>query len=262
MANARSSESRQVNDIQAMLSGCENVPKVCVHTTPKYRTPRRLISVKIRLKTYPNKWKLIPAITVCPRALLFRRDEFRRPCSDTHQPNSQLVGYVAEPKRHGDLEEQTHGCQRITRQGSEPKAVDDRGRIRVESSLRSVVAESDQKVNPKPPVAELQSMKCCQRSATIRLVLLLTAFLNDDRPMCFFFLPFMGSSMTTRDFKMCSSLSVKKLVLGKKVLLGFLKESGRKKPRIAPLAIVNAPIKANNQNQPGLPPTPRMCRIP
>jgi hypothetical protein len=74
IANARSSESRQVRDIQAMLRGCENVPNVCVQTTPKYRTPRMLISVKIRLKTYPSKWRLIPAMTVCPRAFLYNEE--------------------------------------------------------------------------------------------------------------------------------------------------------------------------------------------
>jgi hypothetical protein len=35
MARARTSESSQVSDIQAMFKGCEKVPNVCVHTTPK-----------------------------------------------------------------------------------------------------------------------------------------------------------------------------------------------------------------------------------
>lgn len=50
IASALSSESSHVSDIQVMLSGCEKVPKVWVHTTPKYRNPRLLISVKMRLK--------------------------------------------------------------------------------------------------------------------------------------------------------------------------------------------------------------------
>lgn len=51
MARARSSESSHVRDNQVTLSGCGNVPKICVQTTPKYRTPRRSCSsVKVRLK--------------------------------------------------------------------------------------------------------------------------------------------------------------------------------------------------------------------
>jgi len=177
-------------------------------------------------------------------------------------PNSQLVGNVTETKRNGDLQEQTHGRQRIARQSSEAKTVDDRGRVRVESSLGSVVAKGNQEVDPEPPVAKLPSMRARQPSTINSRILRLTAFLNDAKPICFFFLPFMGSSMTTRDLRICSSRSVKKLVLGKNVLLGFLNESGKNKPRTTPLAMVNAPIRANNQNHPGLPPTPRICRIP
>jgi hypothetical protein len=35
IARALSSESSHAKDIHAMFNGCENVPKVCVHTTPK-----------------------------------------------------------------------------------------------------------------------------------------------------------------------------------------------------------------------------------
>jgi len=35
MARARSSESVHVSDIHVMFSGWENVPKICVQTTPK-----------------------------------------------------------------------------------------------------------------------------------------------------------------------------------------------------------------------------------
>lgn len=72
MARARTSESSQVSDIQVMLRGWENVPKVCVQMTAKYLTPRRLSGklVKERLKMYPIKWQVRPATTVSPRWLL------------------------------------------------------------------------------------------------------------------------------------------------------------------------------------------------
>jgi hypothetical protein len=83
IARARCSESSQAKDIHAMFRGWEKVPNVCVHTTPKYLTPRLpLSSVKIRLKMYPRRWKLRPAITVCPR--LLKRSET--------QLNAQDVG--------------------------------------------------------------------------------------------------------------------------------------------------------------------------
>jgi hypothetical protein len=86
--------------------------------------------------------------------------------------------------------------------------------------------------------------------------------LNELSPICFFFFPFIGSSNKTLDLRICNSLFVKKLTFGKNVLRGFLNESGSRNPRTNPLAIVKAPMSANNQNQPGLPPTPRMWRIP
>lgn len=91
---------------------------------------------------------------------------------------------------------------------------------------------------------------------------MLTSFLKAARPIRFFFLPFAGSSMRTRALRMCSSLSVKILTFGKNVLVGFLKESGRKKPKMKPLKQVKPPISTNSQNQPGLPATPLMWRIP
>jgi len=90
----------------------------------------------------------------------------------------------------------------------------------------------------------------------------LTSFLKAARPILFFFLPFIGSSSRTRELRMCSSLSVKMLTFGKKVLCGLLNESGRKKPRINPLRQVNPPMSTNSQNQPARPATPLMWRIP
>jgi hypothetical protein len=72
MARARSSESVQVRDIQAMLRGCEKVAKVWVQTIPKYLAPLRLSpnSVKPRLKMLPRRWQLRPTMTVSGRRLL------------------------------------------------------------------------------------------------------------------------------------------------------------------------------------------------
>ncbi|KAG9868715.1 hypothetical protein KCU77_g1, partial [Aureobasidium melanogenum] len=50
--------------------------------------------------------------------------------------------------------------------------------------------------------------------------------------------------------------------LGKNVEQGLRNESGRKKPKIKPQKQVKPPMRTNSQNHPGLPATPRMCRIP
>lgn len=110
MARARSSESVHVRDIQAMFSGCGKVPNVCVHTTPKYRTPRRpRSSVKIRLKTYPRRCRLKPAMTVSPRLLLF---VLEGPVSNMLVNTRgfwfdlQTIRYDTEAERHWDLKEE------------------------------------------------------------------------------------------------------------------------------------------------------------
>lgn len=70
MASDLSSGSLHARDIQVMFSGCGRLAKVCVHTTPKYRTPRMPSSVKPRLKLYPIMCSKMPAMTVSPRLLL------------------------------------------------------------------------------------------------------------------------------------------------------------------------------------------------
>lgn len=72
----------------------------------------------------------------------------------------------------------------------------------------------------------------------------------------------MGSSMVTRVRRMWISRSVKMRRRGKKELCGFLNESGRNTPSTRPLARVKPPMMTKSQNQPGWPPTPRMCRMP
>src|SRR5690349_21844260 len=83
-----------------------------------------------------------------------------------------------------------------------------------------------------------------------------TAFLKAPRPIFFFFFPFIGSSRRTRVWRMCNSLSLKILTLGRNVLRGFLKESGKQQPKTTPLRTVKAPIRTKSQNQPALSPTP------
>lgn len=61
---------------------------------------------------------------------------------------------------------------------------------------------------------------------------------------------------------MCSSRSENQDFRGKNVLLGFAKESGRKKPYMNPEAMVKPPIRMKSQNQPGRLATPRIWRIP
>lgn len=62
--------------------------------------------------------------------------------------HSQVVGDVAEHIRHGDLNEETDRGEGVTGQWSETKAGNDGGGVCVECSLRAVVAEGDEEVDP------------------------------------------------------------------------------------------------------------------
>jgi hypothetical protein len=74
--------------------------------------------------------------------------------------DSHAVRDVTETERDRDLEEQTDGSQGIARQWGEAEAVDDRWRIGVERSLRSVVGQGDEEVDPQAPVGELRGVPC------------------------------------------------------------------------------------------------------
>lgn len=159
MARARSSESVHVRDIQAMFSGCGKVPNVCVHTTPKYRTPRRpRSSVKILLNTYPRRCRLRPAITVSPRLLLYA---WESPVSIMPINlwglwlDLQTIRYDTEAEGHWDLKEETDRCEGIAGESREAEAADDGRRVGIKGTLRAVVAERDEEVDPEAPVREL-----------------------------------------------------------------------------------------------------------
>lgn len=62
--------------------------------------------------------------------------------------DSQVVGDVAEHVRHGDLNEETDRGEGVTGQWGETKAGNDGGGVCVKCSLRTVVAECDEEVDP------------------------------------------------------------------------------------------------------------------
>lgn len=68
-----------------------------------------------------------------------------------------VVGNPAEGEGHGNLEEETNGCHGVASEGSKAEAADDGRRVGVESTLRSVVAESNEEMSPKTPVGELDT---------------------------------------------------------------------------------------------------------
>jgi hypothetical protein len=74
--------------------------------------------------------------------------------------DSHAVRHITETERNRDLEEQTDGSQGVTRQRGESEAVDDRWRIGVERSLRSVVGQGDEEMDPQAPVGELRGVPC------------------------------------------------------------------------------------------------------
>lgn len=180
----------------------------------------------------------------------------------------QVVRHVTKCPRYRDLQEQTNCSHGITAKRRETKAPNERWRVCVKATLWTVVAERDAKMEPHTPARELWEMSLelqdHEYARNISNVELLqhTAFLNAGRPMRFFFLPFIGSSSRTRVRRIWTSLSLNTLTQGRNVLCGSLNEFGKQKPKIKPQSIVKAPIRAKSQNQPGLPPTPRMWRIP
>lgn len=70
--------------------------------------------------------------------------------------DSHAVRDVTETERDRDLQEQTDGSQGVARQWGESETVDDRWRIGVERSLRSVVGQGDEEVDPQSPIGELR----------------------------------------------------------------------------------------------------------
>lgn len=108
-------------------------------------------------------------------------------------PALQVIRHIAERVRHWDLDPESHRSQCVTRERSKAKRVDNGRRVRVKRALRAIVAQCDEEVDPKAPVAKLAGS--ARRDVTC---VPLTARLNASSPMCFFFLPFMGSSSTTR----------------------------------------------------------------
>lgn len=141
MARARSSESLAVKDIQAILSGCEKVPNTWVHTTPKYRTFRSVKAVKARLNTYPTRWQVRPEMTVGPRTLLLVSSKATR-------GSLQMIRDIAECKGHRNLDEKADGSESIGLERSKAERTDDRGRVGIESSLRTVITKGDEEVDP------------------------------------------------------------------------------------------------------------------
>lgn len=124
--------------------------------------------------------------------------------------DSQSIGDVAENKRNGDLYEEANRRKSVAGKRLKPEAPNDGWTVSIESAERAVVTQSDQNVNPEPPVGELEvwriSMGCyiCREIAAV-----LTAFLKESIPICCFFLSFRGSSKITRILRMCNSLSLK-----------------------------------------------------
>jgi hypothetical protein len=68
----------------------------------------------------------------------------------------QVIRDVAERERYWNLDEQTNRCKGITGQRCKSKAIDERWRVGIESSLRTIVAECNKKMNPHAPMCELE----------------------------------------------------------------------------------------------------------
>jgi hypothetical protein len=70
-----------------------------------------------------------------------------------------MVGNITESPRHWNLNKQTDGSESVASQAFEPKAFDNCGRVCVKSTLRTIVGECDNDVDPEAPVRELQERR-------------------------------------------------------------------------------------------------------
>jgi hypothetical protein len=72
----------------------------------------------------------------------------------------QMIRDVAEDPRNRNLDEETDGGESVGLQAVEAEALDDGGTIGIEATLGTVVDEGDEEMDPKAPVAKLQSILC------------------------------------------------------------------------------------------------------
>jgi hypothetical protein len=102
---------------------------------------------------------LRPAIAVSPRLSLWCIKCIR--ITSAHisgmgiEYDIQVIRHIAKRKRDRDLQEKTHGCKGITCKSLESKSSDNRRRICVEGSLRTVVRQCDQDVDVQAPIGKL-----------------------------------------------------------------------------------------------------------
>jgi len=79
-----------------------------------------------------------------------------------------VIRNIAERIRDGDLKEETNSRQSIGRKTSKAKVLDDGRGIGIKRTLRSIVRQCDQEMNPHAPVA-----KCLFESGQTNLLLFL-----------------------------------------------------------------------------------------
>ena len=140
-----------------------------------------------------------------------------------------MIRNIAERIRDGDLKEETNSRQSIGRKTSKAKVLNNGRGICVKSTLGSIVRQCDQEMDPHAPVAE----GLFESGQTNLLLFLALGWVVKQNPVA------KNVDLTRRE--QCS--------LGQK-------------PKMKPQKQVKPPMSTNNQNQPGLPATPRMWRMP
>lgn len=70
-----------------------------------------------------------------------------------------MIGNITESPRHWNLNKQTDGSESVAGQAFKTKAFNNCGRVCVESTLRAIVGECDNDVDPEAPVGELQDRR-------------------------------------------------------------------------------------------------------
>ena len=70
-----------------------------------------------------------------------------------------MIRDPTESKGDGNLNEETDGSHGVSGKSLEAEAADDGRRVGIEGTLGTIVAQSDEDVDPKAPVAELFAHK-------------------------------------------------------------------------------------------------------
>ena len=153
-----------------------------------------------------------------------------------------MIRNIAERIRDRNLEEETDSRQSIGRKTSKAKVLDDGRSICVKSTLGSIVRQCDQEMDPHAPVAE----GLFESGQTNLLLFLALGWVVKQNPVA------KNVDLTRRE--QCS--------LGQEGRARVAERIREEEAEDETTETGEAPMSTNNQNQPGLPATPRMWRMP